>query len=1280
MRLNAKCGARGLLIAAVASWAGLAAAQYPLFLPVDGERPAGVDASDRLVRVDHDLLKRWREGVDRMVLNVEDDLALEAAVDGARRTPWGYSLSGVIAVPGPNGERRGTGKLTLVIHDEAVGGTIWTPTGSWELEPTSGDIQTLRPVPAMAIQGAPPVAVEIKPPEVATAALGGDDGSEIDVLILWTPGVAAVARTEARLNIALELAVETTNDAYDWSGVAMQLNVVGMEEVDYETSGTGGVDLDRLRNPNDGFMDDIHARRDALGADLVALFVEDSNVGGVAYLDSGLNVNSASAGFSVVLYDQSAYHRSIAFAHELGHNMGLAHDLHVARKGDGVFDYSHGYVNRHAFEAGAEDGSCWYSIMAYRNRCEDAGLDGVGAPYFATPHRNYSSGAEGDGDGVPFGVPKSSDVEGEDGPADAALTLTRTRLTVANFRAERTDDANTQDEATPIAANGTVIGDFEDREDEDFFRIEVPEAGTLRVAVSSYLPFRCSLLTESGDELAAHVADRTQGESRRRGLCEAEVAAGVYWVRVAVGSLSPNVDFGDGGFPYTLSSTFDPATTEDHGDTVAMATELTLPATVSANLASATDTDVFRLVLPMPTAIRITTTGDTDTYGVLTEQEPDDSAAFRIADDDSGIGANFLLRAKAPAGRYALAVSSGGGSGDYVLEVAVDAAGDDHADVAANATRIDPRMDLDGELEVPFDLDYFRIDVPRAGHLWLRTRGGTDTMGELFAASGESLADNDDGYVWPNFDLGADLAPGAYLLRVSGWEASTGAYQLRTRYFPDDGAMPLFPAEAGLRLGDAGDGQAGFARLINRSAGPATVSIRARDDAGEALDPVELKIDAGRVVHFNSESLASGDVTGLSAGLGPAATDLRLTLETEQQVEALAYVRTEDGFVTTMHERAPQIGQGQDAWYRVAFFNPGRNRNQRSLLRVVNPARGTVRVVVEGTDDAGRAGAGEVEFTIAGRGARVLSSAELEAGGEGLSGRLGTGDGKWELRVAGFGPSAQSDPDPVSPLRVMSLLASATGHVANLSKLPALATGRIDVPLFIAAEHPTQQGFARVINESDASGTVTIHAVDDAGERFGPVALELGAGQRIHFNSDHLEGGNADLGWAEGIGDGEGHWRLELTSSLTLTVLAYVRTQDGFVTSVGESVARAADGSYQVVFFNPGRNRNQESALRLVNAGATAAEVTIEATDDAGAPAPGGTVTLNLPAGTAARLTAAMLEAGDPSFNGAFGAGSGKWRLAVRASEPITVMSLLENPTGHLTNLSSRTAAATPAP
>ena len=1282
-RVDAMTVARRCLMAAVAAWAGSAAAGH-LFLPVDGQQPAAADASERLVRVDHPLLKRWREGRERLFLNVEEGVELEVGVEDAARTLFGYSLTGKITVPGPNGETRHTGKLTLVIHDEAVGGIIWTPTGSWEFEPASGDIHTLRRVPALAVrQGAAPIKVDAKPAGATTAALGGDDGSVIDVLVLWTPGVAAAAETESRLNIGIDLAVTTTNDAFAWSGVDLRLNVVGTEEVDYETSGTGGVDLGRLRNPTDGHMDEVHARRDALGADLVTLLVEDSNVGGIAYVPGALDVGYAAAGFSLVLWDQTAYYRSIAFAHELGHNMGLAHDRHVARDGGGVFAYSHGYVNRHAFEAGAEEDSCWYSIMAYRNRCTDAGFDSpVAAPYFATPGRTYSSGASSgdDEDGAAFGVPKSSDVEGADGPADAALTLDRSRLTIANYRSERTDDENTMDGATPIAATGAVIGDLDDAEDEDYFRIEVPEAGTLRIAVSSFFATHCSL-RDSGEVLAAQDAERAEGDDRYRALCEADVAAGVYWVRIA-GPSAPNVflAIGDEGAPYTLSATFDPRTAEDHGDTAATATELTLPATVAANLATAEDTDYFAFTLPMAAAIRITTTGDADTYGVVTEQEPEVRPAFRIADDDSGVGANFLLHAKAPGGRHLLAVSSGGGTGDYMLEAAVDATGDDHGDVAAAATPIAAATDQDGELEVPFDRDYFRIELSKPGHLWLQTVGDTDTMGELFTADGESLADNDDGYNWPNFWLGADLSPGAYLVRVSGWEASTGPYQLRTAYFPDDGALALFPADTGLRLGGVGAGQAGFARLINRSDGPATVAIHARDDRGAPLGPVELKLDAGRAVHFNSATVAAGTVPGLSAGLGLAETDLRFTLETEQAVEALAYVRTEDGFVTTMHERAPPIGQGQQAWYRVAFFNPARNQSQRSLLRVVNPAEGDVRVVVSGTDDAGEPGEGDVTFTVPGGGASVLTAAALEAGGEGLEGRLGAGRGKWELRVAGFGPSARSDPDPVSPLRVMSLLASATGHVANLSKLPAPATGRIDVPLFIAAGHSTQQGFVRIINDSDADGAVTIHAVDDAGERFGPVALEIGAGERMHFNSDHLEGGHAAIGWAEGIGDGEGHWRLELTTSLTLTVLAYVRTEDGFVTSVGDSVPAAEDGTYEVVFFNPGRNQNQESALRLVNAGTTAATVTIEATDDQGAPAPGGTVTLDLAAGTAERLTAATLEAGDSRFEGAFGVGSGKWRLAVRATAPITVMSLLENPTGHLTNLSSRTAADSPAP
>ena len=62
---------------------------------------------------------------------------------------------------------------------------------------------------------------------------------------------------------------------------------------------------------------------------------------------------------------------------------------------------------------------------------------------------------------------------------------------------------------------------------------------------------------------------------------------------------------------------------------------------------------------------------------------------------------------------------------------------------------------------------------------------------------------------------------------------------------------------------------------------------------------------------------------------------------------------------------------------------------------------------------------------------------------------------------------------------------------------------------------------------------------------------------------------------------------------------------------------------------------------------------------------------LTVPAGAARTYTAAQLEEGTPDLTGALGDGAGKWRLTVHSSEPISVMSVLASPTGHLTNLST---------
>ena len=171
-----------------------------------------------------------------------------------------------------------------------------------------------------------------------------------------------------------------------------------------------------------------------------------------------------------------------------------------------------------------------------------------------------------------------------------------------------------------------------------------------------------------------------------------------------------------------------------------------------------------------------------------------------------------------------------------------------------------------------------------------------------------------------------------------------------------------------------------------------------------------------------------------------------------------------------------------------------------------------------------------------------------------------------------------------------------------------------------------------------------IQAFDASQHDYRPVTLAIGAGQAMHFNSNDLEFGNAAKGIA-GVGSGEGSWRLHLRSTLAIEVLAYVRTRDGFLTTVHDQ-APSVGNRHRIPFFNPASNTNQPSWLRLVNMGEQA-EVAITGIDDQGI-ATSDAVRLTLPAHGARTLSAGQLESGE-GLTGALGDGTGKWRLVVEA-------------------------------
>ena len=256
-------------------------------------------------------------------------------------------------------------------------------------------------------------------------------------------------------------------------------------------------------------------------------------------------------------------------------------------------------------------------------------------------------------------------------------------------------------------------------------------------------------------------------------------------------------------------------------------------------------------------------------------------------------------------------------------------------------------------------------------------------------------------------------------------------------------------------------------------------------------------------------------------------------------------------------------------------------------------------------------------------------------------------------------------------------------RVANYRQSRNTGGGTHLLPYILAERTAGREGFVRIVNRSAQAGAVTLTAIDDEGRNAGTETLSLAANGAIHFNSRDLERGNAAKGLS-GVGAGAGHWRLVLTSSLDIQPLAYVRTTDGsFLTRIDdiEAEVEGSGNRYIVHFFNPGSARKKVSYLRLINPGSADTVVSISAHDDQGRNR--GPVSFSLLAGHARHVTVSELETGGQGLDGRLGTGSGKWRLTVTATQPVQVMSLLQTPTGHLTNLSgvpAMTDTVTPPP
>jgi hypothetical protein len=123
----------------------------------------------------------------------------------------------------------------------------------------------LREVPSALTKEMP---VQVTPPEIAR-----DDGTNIDVMIVYTQAARAVAGGAAQINADAAAEVVQTNTYYANSNVTQRLRLVYAGEVTY-TEVDMDTDLPRVRGSGDGFMDEVPVLRDIYRADFVSLWGE----------------------------------------------------------------------------------------------------------------------------------------------------------------------------------------------------------------------------------------------------------------------------------------------------------------------------------------------------------------------------------------------------------------------------------------------------------------------------------------------------------------------------------------------------------------------------------------------------------------------------------------------------------------------------------------------------------------------------------------------------------------------------------------------------------------------------------------------------------------------------------------------------------------------------------------------------------------------------------------------------------------------------------------------
>lgn len=357
-----------VLLAAMFTCVPLARAAANLLTPVEG-------ASTRStfdIRSKAQPVKLNRSAIAKLARQDEIDLTLTDAIPHTvvidRTEDHGGGIRTIVGYLKNHGKDF---RVVLTTGPAGSFGSIRTPAGMFQVIPGLDSDLIVDVAAEQALTGGINLGDDIlRPPEDHTAKPRAVDGSlaktgedatrgttlttptpqaTMDLMIVYTKGLAD--RLGANLMTRLYNLVASANTAYADSEVAITLRLVNATMINYSDTTTDNVALNAITpvsGGGTGVFANIESIRNVHGADFVALLRNGRGMGGngLAWLSS----TSPNPSYTYSVVTGCVVGCNSVFIHELGHNMGNAHDRAtaayqaggVASPPSGAYPYSFG--------------------------------------------------------------------------------------------------------------------------------------------------------------------------------------------------------------------------------------------------------------------------------------------------------------------------------------------------------------------------------------------------------------------------------------------------------------------------------------------------------------------------------------------------------------------------------------------------------------------------------------------------------------------------------------------------------------------------------------------------------------------------------------------------------------------------------------------------------------------------------------------------------------------------------------------------------------------------